>query len=91
MGCPGRRGFCRIFEQFPRFEFFLLTRRVTCPPKTDPIFMLGSGQGDRSPVVAVLPHSEEMMALGSREIFSLRYPDHPITTLYHEALNKLME
>ena len=30
-------------------------------------------------VVATLPHSEEMMALASSGIFSLKYPDHPIT------------
>jgi MinD-like ATPase involved in chromosome partitioning or flagellar assembly len=30
------------------------------------------------PVVAVLPHSDEMMALASGGIFVLRYPDHPI-------------
>jgi MinD-like ATPase involved in chromosome partitioning or flagellar assembly len=29
-------------------------------------------------VVAVLPHSDEMMALASGGIFVLRYPDHPI-------------
>lgn len=42
------------------------------------------------PVVAVLPHSEEMMALASREIFSLRYPDHHVTALYQQALNRIM-
>lgn len=37
-------------------------------------------------VVAVLPHSEEMMTLASAGIFVLRYPDHPITaTLRHVA------
>lgn len=30
-------------------------------------------------VAAVLPHSDEMMTLASSGIFSLRYPDHPIT------------
>jgi septum site-determining protein MinD len=30
-------------------------------------------------VIATLPHSEEMMALASSGIFSLKYPDHPIT------------
>lgn len=29
-------------------------------------------------VLAVLPHSEEMMALASSGIFALRYPDHPV-------------
>ncbi len=30
-------------------------------------------------VAAILPHSDEMMALASSGIFSLRYPDHPVT------------
>jgi len=30
-------------------------------------------------VVAVLPHSDEMMTLASSGIFALKYPDHPIT------------
>jgi MinD-like ATPase involved in chromosome partitioning or flagellar assembly len=31
------------------------------------------------PVAATLPHSDEMMALASSGIFSLKYPDHPIS------------
>jgi MinD-like ATPase involved in chromosome partitioning or flagellar assembly len=31
-------------------------------------------------VAAVLPHSDEMMALASNDIFVVRYPDHPITS-----------
>jgi len=31
------------------------------------------------PVVAVLPHAEAMMALGSAGIFSLQHPDDPLT------------
>ena len=30
-------------------------------------------------VAAVLPHSDEMMTLASSGIFSLKYPDHPVT------------
>lgn len=33
----------------------------------------------RCPVAAVLPHSDEMMVLGSSEVFAIRYPEHPIT------------
>lgn len=33
----------------------------------------------RADVGAVLPHSDEMMTLASSGIFSLRYPDHPVT------------
>jgi MinD-like ATPase involved in chromosome partitioning or flagellar assembly len=41
-------------------------------------------------VAAVLPHSDEMMNLASEGIFSLRYPDHSITTLYKQVAAKLM-
>jgi len=34
----------------------------------------------RCAVAAVLPHSDELMALASAGIFALRYPDHPVTT-----------
>ncbi len=40
-------------------------------------------------VAAVLPHSDEMMALASAGIFVLRYPDHPITTAMKEAAGML--
>src|SRR5919204_2335743 len=36
-------------------------------------------------VAAVLPHSEEMMALASRGVFAARHPDHPMT----EALRQV--
>jgi MinD-like ATPase involved in chromosome partitioning or flagellar assembly len=32
-----------------------------------------------APVIGVLPHTEDLQALGSREIFSEAYPDHPVT------------
>lgn len=42
-------------------------------------------------VVAVLPHSEEMMALASRGVFSVEFPDHPITKHYRDVAHKLLE
>ena len=33
----------------------------------------------KADVAAVLPHSDEMMTLGSAGLFVLRYPDHPVT------------
>lgn len=41
-------------------------------------------------VGAVLPHSDEMMALASSGIFALRYPEHPITTMLKEVAAKLI-
>lgn len=37
------------------------------------------------PVAGILPLSEEMVRLGSRDVFCLRYPDHPFT----EVINKI--
>ena len=42
-------------------------------------------------VAAVLPHSEEMMALASAGIFVLRYPDHPVTASYKQLATRLVE
>jgi len=44
-----------------------------------------------APVAAVFPHSDELMALASGGIFSVRYPNHPITNLYRQAAAKLVE
>jgi MinD-like ATPase involved in chromosome partitioning or flagellar assembly len=41
-------------------------------------------------VAAVLPHSDEMMALASAGVFALRYPDHEITKLYKQVAARLM-
>lgn len=40
-------------------------------------------------VAAVLPHTNEMMNLASAGIFSLRYPDHSLTTLYRQIAAQL--
>jgi MinD-like ATPase involved in chromosome partitioning or flagellar assembly len=42
------------------------------------------------PVVAVLPHDDELMALASAGIFALRYPDHPVTAAYRQVAARLM-
>jgi septum site-determining protein MinD len=41
-------------------------------------------------VVAVLPHSDEMMTLASSGVFSVVYPDHPITAQYRDVARKLL-
>ena len=41
-------------------------------------------------VVAVLPHSDEMMALASAGIFVTRYPDHPITASLSQVVERLV-
>ena len=42
-----------------------------------------------STVAAILPHSDEMMALASSDIFSLRYPDHEITKELEKVVAQL--
>ena len=41
-------------------------------------------------VAAVMPHSDEMMALASAGIFSLRFPEHDVSKLYKQVAAKLM-
>jgi MinD-like ATPase involved in chromosome partitioning or flagellar assembly len=40
-------------------------------------------------VAAVLPHSDEMMNLASEGIFSLRFPEHPMTEIYNQLVVNL--
>ena len=41
-------------------------------------------------VAAVLPHSDEMMNLGSATIFAMRYPQHPITAAIKRTVDMLV-
>jgi MinD-like ATPase involved in chromosome partitioning or flagellar assembly len=41
-------------------------------------------------VAAVLPYSDEMMALASAGIFALRYPDHPLTATLRQVAARLV-
>ena len=40
-------------------------------------------------VAAVLPHSDELMALASAGVFSLRYPEHPLTAEFERIADQL--
>lgn len=42
------------------------------------------------PVAAVFPHLDEMMKLGSSDIFVLRYPDHPLTDAFRALATQLV-
>lgn len=42
------------------------------------------------PVAGILPFSEEMMHLSSSEIFSVCYPDHPLTKVIDQISQQLM-
>jgi MinD-like ATPase involved in chromosome partitioning or flagellar assembly len=43
-----------------------------------------------TPVLAVFPHSNELMTLASSGVFALRYPDHPFTLLLKQAAVQIM-
>jgi MinD-like ATPase involved in chromosome partitioning or flagellar assembly len=43
------------------------------------------------PVAAILPESDEMLLLGSAEIFALRYPDHPWTAEVARIATRITE
>jgi len=42
------------------------------------------------PVAVVLPHSDELMALGSDGLFVLRFPAHPLVALYGRLVDRFM-
>lgn len=44
----------------------------------------------RCPVAGVIPHSDELMAMASSGIFSLRYPDHPISERIRDIAKKII-
>jgi MinD-like ATPase involved in chromosome partitioning or flagellar assembly len=44
----------------------------------------------KAPVLAVFPHSDELMALASGGVFALRYPDNPFTQLLKQAALQIM-
>jgi MinD-like ATPase involved in chromosome partitioning or flagellar assembly len=41
-------------------------------------------------VAAVLPHSDELMALSSEAVFAVRNPDHPLTAQYRQIAARLL-
>ena len=43
----------------------------------------------KCPVAAILPHSDEMMALASSGIFSLQYPEHPVSKGFKKIVTNL--
>lgn len=61
------------------------------PPELDPAAVAARVESAYGCVVAgVLPHSDELMSLASGGVFSLRYPDHPLTASYERIALSLM-
>jgi MinD-like ATPase involved in chromosome partitioning or flagellar assembly len=42
-------------------------------------------------VAAVLPHSDDLMRLASAGVFSLRFPNHPLTDLYRRVAGSVVD
>jgi MinD-like ATPase involved in chromosome partitioning or flagellar assembly len=62
------------------------------PQVFDPVEVKDRVEGAyRCEVIAVLPHSDEMMTLASSGIFSLRHPDHPLTAQLRTIAGRLQD
>jgi MinD-like ATPase involved in chromosome partitioning or flagellar assembly len=44
-----------------------------------------------APVAGVLPLSEDMVDLGSTDIFALRYPDHEVSKVFHQMAETIFQ
>ena len=42
-------------------------------------------------VAGIIPHSDDLMVLASSSVFSLKYPDHPVTQIYKQIAARLIE
>ncbi len=61
------------------------------PPALDPkVIQAKVENAYNCDVVAVLPHSDEMMNLASEGVFAVRYPNHAVTKLYKQIATRLM-
>jgi MinD-like ATPase involved in chromosome partitioning or flagellar assembly len=43
-----------------------------------------------SEVAAIFPHSDDLMTLASAGIFSMRFPDHPMTKIYKRLIERVL-
>ncbi len=70
-------------------RLFLVVNKA--PPSLSPEALAETlGASLNCPVAAVLPHSDEMMALGSSEVFALHHPGHPITVALARVAQQLL-
>ncbi len=77
-----------VARQLKVRDLRLIVNKV--PPAFDPGAVRAEVEGAYGcPVAAVLPHSDEMMMLRSSTVFATRYPQHPLTALYRQALDCL--
>jgi septum site-determining protein MinD len=63
-----------------------------CPVDLDPAAVKARvAEAYGCEVLAVLPHSDELMSLASEGVFSLRNPDHPLTAEYRRLARHLVD
>lgn len=62
------------------------------PPRLDAQALKDKvGQAYTCEVLAVLPHSDEMMELASSGVFSLQFPDHPLSESYRRIADRMIQ
>lgn len=44
----------------------------------------------KCPVIAVIPHSDDLMTLASAGVFAMRYPEHTVARLYRQIADQLI-
>ena len=73
----------RIAQRLQVPRMLLVVNKV--PPAYDPAEIKKQVEETyATKVAAVMPHSDELMTLASRDVFAMQFPEHPITALYKE-------
>jgi len=65
-----------VNKALPSFDFDALKKQVE--------------EAYSAPVACILPLSEDMVRLASKSVFSLEYPDHPLTQNFQEIARQVM-
>lgn len=79
----------RVAQQLGVPEMLLLVNNT--PRRLDPAAVQQKvADTYQSEVVAVMPHTDELMELGSDGIFALRFPDHPLTAQYDRIIDRIL-
>ncbi|MEM7346765.1 MAG: MinD/ParA family protein [Chloroflexota bacterium] len=78
----------RVAERLQVPKTFIVVNKVPSTYNSDDVKSKVE-QTYQTEVAAVLPHSEDLMALASRGVFSAKNPHHPVTALYKEIANKV--
>ena len=65
-----------VNKALPSFDFDALKKQVE--------------ETYQAPVAGILPLSEDMVRLGSKGVFSLEFPEHPLTQRFREIAERVM-